>query len=643
MPHWNAAANGETLALGIRALHAWSNEKPPADVAARPEIVRRIREIVQSALHAAAWPRWLLLERTFLDGSATGDLLFAVLALRAMCEEVQRLHALDLNADQLASMAASSMTAGQERLKLFLLVAWTSLDSLPRNMVLEGVDWPSLKLMGTAMPELEKARAALNSYVHPNYGSHIAALFPERTAAARLLLEAMVAAYEAFFALSWAERPVIGKSIPTDISALEAWPHTVERFLSLTLPDTQRKAENPVMAEVLRVPAVISWLTTDRANLEDEFRGLAAEPLLEDLPRRPVNALADSKAWTEFRMWDGALAIDVLDLAGARRAEQLLAEEFPSGAPDTTDQSRWLRFNALSLQLAMLLDRTKAAALKTQLIRQITQGNSLGVQLCARSLIEHRALAIWLPQTVETSLSALAREVRARSSLPQNADEVSKPLVNFLAARAGGSKEERRSWVIHERGGVRTAWLNLNKIVESAFPEDDPFRTLYALASAAMHGRNARGWQIAIDPEKWAMQARFIGLLILERLCNRDEEMDHLGRALRQFIQLDHAADFGGASAAVTHVMAQQAFGLIDVALVPGIDYTGEGTAESPFRLGSHLQIHQASRALLDQLGINVASCPRVPDRSVSGSLCDRWRAPERDYWFQIPIMGSGK
>jgi hypothetical protein len=52
--------------------------------------------------------------------------------------------------------------------------------------------------------------------------------------------------------------------------------------------------------------------------------------------------------------------MDVLNLASARRAEQVVADEFPSGAPDSTDQARWLRFNALSLGLAMLLDQVKA-------------------------------------------------------------------------------------------------------------------------------------------------------------------------------------------------------------------------------------------------------------------------------------------
>jgi hypothetical protein len=36
--------------------------------------------------------------------------------------------------------------------------------------------------------------------------------------------------------------------------------------------------------------------------------------------------------------------------------------------------------------------------------------------------------------------------------------------------------------------------------------------------------------------------------------------------------------------------------------LVPGIDYTGEGTPEKPFQFGSHLQFYQASYALLKQL-----------------------------------------
>jgi hypothetical protein len=309
--------------------------------------------------------------------------------------------------------------------------------------------------------------------------------------------------------------------------------------------------------------------------------------------------------------------------------------------PDPLDQSRWLRFNAFSLQLAMLLDQTKAGAFKTQLIRQITQANPVGTLLCVRSLIEHRALATWLPQILEISINALAGEVRAKMPLPSQAADVAQPLTNFLAVNARGSKEEQRPWVTHEVGGVRTAWLNLGKIVKDAFPGDDRFRILYAVSSAAMHGRKLRSCEIALDADALTLHSQFLALLALVRLSDNAEEMDHLAPTIRQFVRLDHAAAFGGTSAANSDVMAQQAFGRIDQALVVGIDYSGDGTPESPFRVGSHLQFHQASRAVLQQLGVDIASCSRALDHAADGRLCDRWRGPSRDYWFEVNGLGG--
>jgi hypothetical protein len=638
LPRWSFSGDQKILAVAIRASRAWAEGEPPRDPATRPDIAQRIHAVVNPLLRAAAWPRWLFLERAFLDASATGDLLFAALVLRTMCEEALYLHALDLDPNRLAHLAASCATADQERLKLFFSVVWGSLGDLSREIVLDGKGWPSLKPMATATPRLEKARRTLNSYVHPNYGSHIAALFPERASAARLLLEGVATVYDAFFALSWAEEPVAGQTVWPSIGALVSWPGSVRRLHSQTLPEVRRTAENPAVAEVMEVPALIEWLTGKRDDLEAVLRDPAAAPLVKDLPRRATSA---TQGEVEYRMWEGASAIDVLDLASARSAEQRLAAEFPSGAPDPSDQIRWLRFNALSLQLAMLIDQVKAAAFKTQLVRQITQGNSLGILLCVRSLIEHRALAVWLPQKVGVSLDVLASEGEAGKPLPQNAAGVEVSLAKFLAAQAKDSKEQQRSWVMNERGGVRTVWLNAGKIVEVAFPVDDRFRTLYALASAAIHGRSGRGIELMLDAAGAATHERRIGLLVLERLCGRDEEMDHLSAAFVQSVRLEHAAAFGGTSAAATDVIAQQAFGHLQEPFVPSLDYTGEGTSESPFCLGAHLEFYSASNTLLKQLGVHVATCPRVVDRDAAGNLCDRWQAPNRDYWFRCPIGRS--
>lgn len=636
MPQRNTAAETDQLATGIAALRAWANGKPPQNREKHSEIIHLIHEAILPTLRANAWPRWLLLERAFLNASETGDLLFAALVLRTMCEEVQRLHALDLDADELAELAGSDAAEKQKRLELFLTVAWTSLDRLPSEMVMEGTDWPKLRLMARLMPGLEAARVALNSYVHPNYGSHIIALYPESASAARLLLDAVACIYRAFFALSWSGLPVFGPSRALGAGPLRSWQHSARQLLSRTLPELRRAAEDHAVSEVLKAPALTEWL---RAEPEDSTRLLqTAElaPLLSDLPRVSTGSAPADEA-SRYLMWAGARPTDVLQFALARQAERLLAEEFSSGAPDPGDQIRWLKFNAMSLQLAMLLDQTKAAAFRTQLVRQIAQENPIATWLCVRSLIEHRALAVWLPSQVGLSFDRLASDLEAAASLPERASEVAQPIANFLAAQAMKSSEEQRAWVMEEHGDVRTAWLNLGNVVKGSFAEDDRFHVLYALASAVLHGRLDRGQDLMVNLAGARRHANHLGLLVLERLCNRGEEMDHFSSAFTQYARLEHAADFGGTQAALDDAMARHIFGHVEEQLTQGTDYSGQGTADSPYNIEPHLQFHSACYSLLRQMGGDPGQDTRTLEHNAAGYLCDRWSSSERDFWFRLP------
>jgi hypothetical protein len=71
IPLLNLSSDQEPLAAAISAMRIWAEGRPPEDAKRRPNVARRIHAIVQPVLHAVAWPRWLLLERAFLDGSAT--------------------------------------------------------------------------------------------------------------------------------------------------------------------------------------------------------------------------------------------------------------------------------------------------------------------------------------------------------------------------------------------------------------------------------------------------------------------------------------------------------------------------------------------------------------------------------------------
>jgi hypothetical protein len=153
-----------------------------------------------------------------------------------------------------------------------------------------------------------------------------------------------------------------------------------------------------------------------------------------------------------------------------------------------------------------------------------------------------------------------------------------------------------------------------------------------------MHGRSCRGVDLLLRAPDMTTYARRVGLLVLERLSDWDEEMDHLSAAAMALVRMEHAAAFGGASAAVTDRIAQQVFGHFDKAFISGVDYLGDGTKQSPFSLGSHLEYNRSSYALLEQLGVNISSSKRVLDHDASGHLCDRWYGPNREYWFKVPI-----
>jgi hypothetical protein len=201
-----------------------------------------------------------------------------------MCEDVLRLHALDLGSDELVRLAASPCPADQARFQTFLAVGWTSLAELPREMVLEGEGWPRLNSIADSLPHVKASEDALNAYVHPNYGSHIAALYPERAAAAHLLLTAILAVYDAFFKLLWAKRDLAGPAAA--LSEHPPWPEIVTQLRSRVLPEFKRSARNPALAQILQSGIVEQGLSEKESTpaiITDE--GVLTQ-MLECLPRR---------------------------------------------------------------------------------------------------------------------------------------------------------------------------------------------------------------------------------------------------------------------------------------------------------------------------------------------------------------------
>lgn len=611
--------------VAIRALQAWVAGSPPAARDEWAPIARRIREVLNEALGRSVWPRWLLLENALLDASESGDLGFAATVLRTMCEEAMRLTALDLDAGRLEEVARSEEPDDQVRLVAFLEAAWCMFAPLSRETVLDGKGWPKNQFAEDTMPRLAGAKARLNAYVHPNYGAHIATLHPEAAWSARLLLEALEAAYEAFFALTWSgAAPPLGSTPRLGLDPPSDWAETLRRLGAEVLPSVRRKAEDLATKQVLEAPGIMAWLKlmeTPSEHMHVDANG-AVDPA-RDGPS-PLSL-----------PWDGAGAGDVWKLEAARNAEALLAAEFSVGAPSIRDQRRWLRFNELSFQLAVTLDGAKAGALKAQLVRQIVRGNRLGIWLVVRSVIEQRAQAAGLPTAIREHLDETAPLARASDPLPSGLAAIDQALTNVLAAESARTVEERRAWVANEDGTQRRAWSRPTKVVTAGLAEDDRFRTLFALGSAAMHGRSQRGSELLNEGRALADHARVIGLLVLERLCDFDREMAHVSSAAVQLLRIRHAALRAGTAAVADDPAARHVLGLDGEPLRAGVDFLGTGTREDPFRFAQHVEFYRASRALLTQLGVDPVAAERTLGGLEGALIRDVWTDGDRTYWFE--------
>jgi len=162
---------------------------------------------LQPFIESARWVRWIHLERALAIAAASGDLLTSALVLRTQIEELAVLSNLDKYARQtpcsLADLErktrASTIECGEIRRYAELVKDRL----LPRTQRATEEELTDPKNPPKKPRDLDFVFHRLNDYVHPNYGSHIVLITPERSAVASVLVDAFVAVYQQFFSLDW--------------------------------------------------------------------------------------------------------------------------------------------------------------------------------------------------------------------------------------------------------------------------------------------------------------------------------------------------------------------------------------------------------------------------------------------------------
>jgi hypothetical protein len=164
------------------------------------EFLRVMAELAP-LLRACAWPRWLLLEAALEQASRSGALHVAALVLRTQIEELDALQ-------DVAAVVAPDPKSKWDDDSAIQVLRMLSGRVLPRvrlKSAEELVEAAADPASVARRPErLQMAFDELGDYVHPNYGSHILSVRPHSTEAARILVDAFVAVYEAFLSLPWA-------------------------------------------------------------------------------------------------------------------------------------------------------------------------------------------------------------------------------------------------------------------------------------------------------------------------------------------------------------------------------------------------------------------------------------------------------
>jgi hypothetical protein len=609
--------------LFVAAARRWSGGEPPS-AERREHVATIIWEWVDGELSHGIWTRFLLLESALADAMQTSDQLFAASLLRTIIEEISWLQALGLDAGQVRRALGSGTQVELERVQTFMTAVHVAAGPLQEEAILKGTGFPKPPI--NLLPDrARKAKLALNGFVHPNYGSHVAALYPESREAALILLEAIAATYEALPGI-WPSRPA---PAPLPISGdLLVRENLVDHFEGTQLGDCLTAATaswpaNPIdptqLMRAFRRPQLIDDLTDP----------LLAE-LVAELPRHPGPGIGAGSV----RTWACAGPNDVLSFALARRAEQRLRSAHPAGMPERAAEREWLSFNIASLELVHATAHLKRCILLTQLIRQISRGNPLGIILCARALIENHAVSLWLPGVIDTALGSMTTGTGTDPSTAANGITTALAQVLATNARSNGIGQ---AWAIDPRDGRPRARINLGKVVELVYPEGDFWSKQYDFGSAVIHGRALRSLGLSRDMEDGERSAKAIGMLVLAKLV--DEEMDVLSAMAIQGERLQHAAR----STLGQGVRSRWSWGFQGT-LAAGLDYTGAGSPDDPIVFKEHVHPAVGSSQIARQLlGSQIAveagewSGPsRILSTARNGSLCDVWQQDGREAWVSV-------
>jgi hypothetical protein len=637
--------SGDLLAHFSRELHLFKSlyENVPAPDSGGPfQFYRAYAASVISLLpliEAARWPRWLYLEQALAISSHSGDLLVAALALRNQIEELRTLRELNTYESALPKLvdlqAPFAVTpADCQRMRNHASILWARV--LPMMIVPTADQMICKRELPTPIaPEpqaLTEAFAALNDYVHPNYGSHVYTIWPEQAIAGEVLLKAFIAIYRAFLGQDWARLALApAKMVSACVARTNA--DEVALFVEATLPRLDRALREKHGYQENWTPVPISifadTLKRNQKSDEDMIQLLTASDFVEELrecreqiekhlgrlcdilepsaaPHKTEDILTFPKRATgyglpaSFLYWNQLSAIR----GYATRLDQLVDQLGEEGAfPDQPPYDNWVEFLKVSVEFAVTVSIYKMEAMRVAAMRMLNEENFLGAVLCARSLIEHYAVARYLAERFHEAWEKVEEAARSNRDLRQPLAALESDVGRFLAGTkrtAELSTRWRERW---SRAGM-ARHINLEAAIKKCFSEEDYRFFLYAWFSRIIHGDALTGCDLLPTGSNRIVEKQYAKVIgVLAGFENGERTLDIVAPVA---IATGRIARPGGIAAAgdMTQLRTAIHSGAVPEVLRPGRDVFGAGTEQDPYRFRKDLVYHDALHSYLGQNGI---------------------------------------
>lgn len=602
--------------------------------------------------HRTFWARWLYLERAFELASLTGDLLFGAIVLRTMAEDTWALLSLARFEEAVETQKDTVTQEDFERIRqhgnllLSRFLPPVELLGIERDRIDTTSPRP---FEGDGNEALEQTFRALNDYVHPNYGSHLLALFPERAKAISILLDAYITIYDHFLRIPWIDTVAGNQYVELPDLTIRSWQEEEDFLLKFILPEIQQhRAERGLAApESDPVPNLKRRLesTSDR-NVTPELAWQVTPDWFS--PLRPLGEFVVGESRSDRELYDELVHqvdlglpmrwFELSFLADARDLANQLQALLSEGRPSPKDKPiEWFHVIQKALELMLTTTQYKIALMSWSCIRQINDRNPVGAILSMRSVIEHYAVAVYLGDRLVNAWAEVEKK-GASGQLPVDPlVHLEEQVARFLAGTKG-TEEEAVQWKEEWAMAGLDAAINLRSATEKGL-QNDVLGFLYNFGSNVIHGRRAKGVELCPPKDTKYRRANLSrAILALDLLST----MDYIVKVIHNAVPISQKTE-SLASALVqsdeNHKEIIRTALTASKKLTRGKHYFGQGTLEDPITFAPGVEYYDAFYNLCEQLGLD--SSKRILTQAPDGRFLDQ--VPDKDdkpVYFAAPIGG---